>query len=158
MIKTTRKDPKWADKYVKRITELTGKEVAVGFPANDEGSSRPNYENGASILDVAVWNNYGTEDIPSRNFMEEAAPEQHKVHMDICKQGIKRVNSGELRPEALLKASALKARAVGQRVIRDHPWVPNSPRTIKRKGSDKPLIDKGDMLKALNAIVRPVGS
>lgn len=33
-------------------------------------------------------------------------------------------------------------------------WPPNSPRTIKRKGSDKPLIDTGEMRKAITYVVR----
>lgn len=33
-------------------------------------------------------------------------------------------------------------------------WPPNSPRTIKQKGSDKPLIDTGEMRKAITYVVR----
>lgn len=32
-------------------------------------------------------------------------------------------------------------------------WAPNAPRTIARKGSDKPLIDFGEMRKAVTSIV-----
>lgn len=33
-------------------------------------------------------------------------------------------------------------------------WAPNSPITIKRKGSDSPLIDKGEMRKAITYIIK----
>lgn len=33
-------------------------------------------------------------------------------------------------------------------------WPPNSPRTIRRKGSDQPLVDTGEMRKAITYIVR----
>lgn len=33
-------------------------------------------------------------------------------------------------------------------------WPPNSPKTIKAKGSDKPLIDTGEMRKAITYVVR----
>lgn len=33
-------------------------------------------------------------------------------------------------------------------------WPPNSPRTIRRKGSDQPLIDTGEMRKAITYVVR----
>jgi hypothetical protein len=32
-------------------------------------------------------------------------------------------------------------------------WAPNAPSTIKRKGSDKPLIDKGDLRKSITYVV-----
>nr|DAV88002.1 MAG TPA: virion morphogenesis protein [Caudoviricetes sp.] len=33
-------------------------------------------------------------------------------------------------------------------------WAPNSPKTIKRKGSDRPLIDTGSLRKAITYVVR----
>ncbi|WP_288947459.1 hypothetical protein [uncultured Megasphaera sp.] len=33
-------------------------------------------------------------------------------------------------------------------------WPPNSPRTIRRKGSDQPLVDIGEMRKAITYVVR----
>lgn len=33
-------------------------------------------------------------------------------------------------------------------------WPPNSPRTIRRKGSDQPLVDTGEMRKAITYVVR----
>lgn len=48
----------------------------------------------------------------------------------------------------------------GQNAARDwfanpkNGWDPNSPSTIKRKGSDKPLIDTGEMRKAITYVVK----
>ena len=36
-------------------------------------------------------------------------------------------------------------------------WPPNSPRTIAQKGSDSPLIDTGEMRKAITHVVREKG-
>ena len=36
-------------------------------------------------------------------------------------------------------------------------WPPNSPRTIAQKGSDSPLIDTGEMRKAITYVVREKG-
>ena len=36
-------------------------------------------------------------------------------------------------------------------------WPPNSPRTIAKKGSDSPLIDTGEMRKAITHVVRERG-
>lgn len=40
----------------------------------------------------------------------------------------------------------------------ENGWPPNSPRTITQKGSDSPLIDTGEMRKAITHVVREKGS
>lgn len=48
----------------------------------------------------------------------------------------------------------------GQNIARDwftdprNKWAPNSEDTIKRKGSDKPLIDSGEMRKAITYVIK----
>ena len=39
----------------------------------------------------------------------------------------------------------------------ENGWPPNSPRTIAQKGSDSPLIDTGEMRKAITHVVREKG-
>lgn len=52
-----------------------------------------------------------------------------------------------------------KAGMLGQNIVRawftnpSNGWEPNSPRTIKMKGSEKPLIDTGEMRKAIIYVV-----
>ena len=56
-----------------------------------------------------------------------------------------------------------KAGMKGQNVVRGwfvnplNDWPPNSPMTIKAKGSDKPLIDTGEMRKSITYVVRDKG-
>jgi hypothetical protein len=53
-----------------------------------------------------------------------------------------------------------KAGLVAQNLVRDwftnpnNNWAPNSPETIKRKGSDQPLIDKGELRKAISYVIK----
>lgn len=58
-IKLNRKNPGGLKGFSKRLEALAGKEVAVGFPRGGSGLGNPHYKNGASILLVAVANNYG---------------------------------------------------------------------------------------------------
>jgi hypothetical protein len=51
-------DPDWAKKIAARLEALTGKTVVAGFPKGSDKASQT-YDNGASVLDVAVWNNFG---------------------------------------------------------------------------------------------------
>lgn len=56
-------------------------------------------------------------------------------------------------------AELQKAGMLGQNIARDwftnsaNNWAPNSPITIKRKGSDKPLINTGELRKSITYVV-----
>ena len=53
-------------------------------------------------------------------------------------------------------ASIIGAAAVGiiQKEIVDGQWTPNAPSTIKKKGSDRPLIDTGHMRQSCHFVVK----
>lgn len=53
-------NPGWAKKIAARVTELANKEVAAGFPRGSKAGSET-YDNGASVLDVAIWNQFGAD-------------------------------------------------------------------------------------------------
>lgn len=52
-----------------------------------------------------------------------------------------------------------KAGMLGQNAARDwftnpaNGWAPNAPSTIKEKGSDRPLVDQGEMRKAITYVI-----
>lgn len=129
-------------------------EAAVGFPSGKDGIANPHYDTGASILEVAIWNNFGTEYNPRRPFMDDAAPKIQVEYQKILKEGIPRVNRGEIKAEVLLKAAMLKGEAVIRNQIQTGSYVPNSPDTVKVKKSSKPLIWSGDMEKYVTSILR----
>ena len=137
-----------------RLEKQCNKEVAVGFPAGKDGIASPHYENGASILEVAVWNNFGTEDIPARPFMDNAAPKLQKAFKKLCAETQKDVNSGKLSPETVLKTAGLQSEAIVRTEIMEGDYVPNTEATRKAKGSSRPLIDSGDMRKYVTSVVR----
>ena len=54
-------------KKLKKMLEELGKlEVAVGIQEGEK------YPDGTSVLDVAMWNELGTETIPSRPFIRDS--------------------------------------------------------------------------------------
>ena len=59
-ITTRQTNPGWAKKLAKNIEGLVKKEVAIGFPAGGKAASST-YDNGASVLEVAVWNQFGAD-------------------------------------------------------------------------------------------------
>ena len=124
--------------------------VKVGFPAGKTSGEN---------LNKAVWNEFGTRGgasgggwggpIPERPFMRNMARNNKAKYAKILK--------GEAR-EILLGTTSLgkvmrQLGIVGQQDVRaeiDALMSPaNSPVTIARKGSSKPLIDTGRMRRAV---------
>ena len=58
--------------------------------------------------------------------------------------------------EAAITRTGLTAQNIVRAWFTDprNGWAPNSPATVARKGSDRPLIDSGEMRKAITYVVR----
>ena len=147
------KNPEWIEKLKLRY-KREPLEAAVGYPVGKEGLANPHYKNGPSILEVAIWNNFGTRDIPRRAFMELAAERMRPKFKKMLRDAVKKINSGELDLKTVLKAAAQMGEAELRKAITDGDWPPNSPETVRRKKSERPLIDTGDMRKYVTSDVR----
>lgn len=97
--------------------------------------------------------------IPPRPVLEPAL-EYHKDAIGkLFAAVIKAACKGD---EAALKVAMDRCGLAAQNYSRDwftnprNGWPPNSPRTIKEKGSARPLIDTGIMRKAITYVVRDV--
>jgi len=147
-------NPKWLEKLKLRYQQEP-LEAAIGFPRGKEGLGSAHYDSGASILQVAIWNNFGTARIPRRAFMEMAAKAMQPKFKKMMQDAVKRINKGEITVKTVLKAGAQMGEAEVRKAITDGSWPPNSPETIKRKKSGSPLIASGDMRKYATSDVRP---
>jgi hypothetical protein len=164
---------KWAEQ-IKKLLPKTRREVAVGFPRGVQGLNVKVYPvahqksaplqaraKGASVLDVAVWNNYGvpSRNIPARPFMQMSAVKMpravHELMRKItAKAKEKGVLLGPQGVERAYKAIGQLAVSIVRDTITTGSYVPNSPITIARKQSDKPLIDTGLLRKFVTFVVR----
>lgn len=98
-----------------------------------------------------LWNS------PPRPVIEPAIEADKETIAELLKQALQAGLDGdfELAKQYLNKAG-LEGQAASQDWFTDprNGWAPNSPLTIKRKGSDKPLIDSGELRKSIVFIVR----
>ena len=159
----------WADKLLKRAKALGEVEAACGFPK----SLNIKYDNGASLIDVAIWNQYGTYNAPARDFMNPANAEIQKQWKDMAKAAMPAINAGQADPKTVLELGANMAKAEIQKSIVNLQDPPNSPVTVQGgwirnkksgklvyvegKGSDNPLIDTGKMLTSVTYTIRKRG-
>lgn len=136
-------------KFKKQLEELTKLEVVVGYQKGEE-------EDGVDMADIALFNELGTVDIPSRPFMRDSLNNnKDKIEQFMQKAARNIVNGGSA--EDVLKQIGTFQKGLIQKEISNGSFIPNSPATIKRKGSAKPLIDTGRMRQSVDFMIRKKG-
>lgn len=153
-VSVTQKDKGFWDKLKAMFKKAPDWECAVGFPVGVSSVGSPHYESGQSIVEVAIQNNFGTERIPRRPFMDMATPRIQKEYKKLMRTLQARISAGTLDYKSALQVCGLKAEAEVRLSIDTGPFKPDSPETVKRKKSSKPLIDTGDMRKYVTHVVR----
>ena len=137
------------------IAQARELEIAVGYPkdASGLGTPEPAYDGEASIIEVAIRNNYGLG-VPRRAFFEEARKDMQDRYHEVMRKTAKQMLAGEADPRKVLDLAGLQAETAVRDSIANGNWQPNSPATIARKGSSKPLIDTSTMRNRVTHIVR----
>jgi len=152
------KSPDHIEELSKRIRNAP--DVVVGFPFSLRSNQAAREPNGASVVDVAIWNNFGTKTIPERRFMEASKKQITKATESDRRKYVKAIMDGKMDPEQALEILGVKSVMVIRRVINDWSDPPNSPLTInggwitlpngkkcyiKGKKVNNPLVDTGLM-------------
>lgn len=154
---TTQKKPNAFKNLLEKVTGMVEKGVVAGFPRGRLNT--PHYESeekgkpGPSIIDVAIWNNYGLG-VPRRDFMTPSSKRWKKFFSESLAQVQKEMLADKIDPDKFLKAMGQKgADIISQEIIAlDTP--PNSPATIAKKKSSNPLVDTGDMARSTTWQIR----
>lgn len=150
-VKVTKDNTK---KFLKQLGDLVEIHAVVGVL---QGEANDDHGGGTSVLDVALFNEYGTEDIPARSFLRDTYELREKkigktVRSLILKEAKGNINKSRMI-SAMKKAGAYVLAEVLKRISTRIP-PPNDPATIAKKGSDVPLIDTGLLRKSLTFEVR----
>lgn len=120
--------------------------VAVGFP---QGEAKQ------GVIMKAVYNEFGTRGgrsgggwggpIPERPFLRNTMRKNQKKYMQAMKASALPILLGKQTPVQVLSKLGILAQGDVQSEITSLSSPPNSPVTIKLKGSSNPLIDTGEM-------------
>ena len=130
------------DKVLENVMELGGKQVKVGIQAGS-GS-----HDGVDILDIAIYNHFGTRNIPSRPFISDCFDKNQGQISEAKKRIVYRVMEGMPASTGLAQLGQWY-QDVLKGHIRNGGWVPNAPASVKRKGSSRPLIDTGQLVNSV---------
>ena len=107
------------------------------------------YPNGESVAQVAYWNEYGTATIPARPFFRNTIAEKQGEWADKAAELLKQ--SDDTNHALALIGEGVKGDIV--ETIQNFREPENAPSTVKRKGFDKPLVDTGDLWRAIQSEV-----
>jgi hypothetical protein len=138
-------------KFKQEIEKLKNLQVRVGYQQGKTVN-----EDGVDLLDIAMWNELGTINSPSRPFLRKTIDENADKINAFLKMQIQRMVKGATA-EDVLKAIGVFMKGLVQEKIESGSYTPNAPSTIKRKKSDKPLIDTGLMRKSVDYVITKKG-
>lgn len=129
--------------------QLEGREVKIGIMGGESAE-------GVSIVDYAVYNEFGTKNIPSRPFMSTTADQNRDEVQKFAGALVGKIIDGKLSVDIALKNLGEWYQKKLQMTIRNaKSWAaPNAPATVARKGSSSPLIDTGRMVQSVRYEVK----
>ncbi len=123
----------------------------VGYPTAESGET---YEDGMTVLDVAVIHEFGAPkaNIPQRAHVRAAYDEDLENLARMAKNEMGLIVDGKSTPEESITRLGEYHAGVIKNKIRTGPFVPLKPQTVRRKGSSAPLIDTGQMINSVTHV------
>lgn len=130
--------------YRKLLVKLTGKKpkkLTVGVHASEGKEDH----GGPSLIQVATWNEYGTDTIPERSFIRAWFDENEAAAKQTLTRLLKQAAKGKITFQVAAERFGLWCVGQIQKRIAVGIEPSNAESTIQRKGSSKPLIDTGQL-------------
>ena len=136
----------------KALKELGKLECFIGFQRTYASE-----KDGTDMCDVAAWNELGTSrGIPSRPFIRNTVDLHGDEINQVLDQMVKQILKGQTA-EQVLRSMGVYLKGQMQEEIKNGEYVPNAPETIKKKGSEKPLIDTGRLRSSVQYQIKEKG-
>jgi len=149
-------------RFMKELQELAKLEAQIGFHREDDikGAKREDgtiVDTKTNICDIAAWNEFGTTHIPSRPFLKQSVDNNIDEINQMLAEKKQEIMSGGSAKQVLQDIGLFQKDLI-QMEITEGSFEPNAESTVKKKGSDKPLIDTGRMLQSVNYKIKPRGT
>jgi len=143
---------------LKRITKGPGlsgvvdnvKDAAIKVGILRGQGEHPNSEYGATVAEIAFWNEFGTKRIPARPFLRTTLKAEKIAYKAAFKAALREVLARRFTATKAIGQIGAKVAADIQNTITTLVSPPNSPLTIERKkGKANPLIDSGTLRRSI---------
>lgn len=124
---------------------LASQRVLVGVP---RGAAE---QDGTQMWQVAAASEFGVpeKNIPERSFLRAGLRKYLPEFARVARLGMTAVVRGAIGEGIALGQLGAVAAGWVKRYIAEGSFAPNVPRTIARKGSDRPLIDTGSLRQSI---------
>lgn len=137
-------------KFEKLLKELGQLEVRIGI------QQRETNEDGVDLVDIAMFNELGTVHIPSRPFLRDSVDANGDQINNFLQSMKKELLKGGSAEDVLKKIGVFQKGLVQEQIVKGD-FAPNSEETVRRKGSDIPLVDTGRMRQSVNYVIQQKG-
>ncbi len=138
------------EKIIANDSKLAGNGVKFGIQAGEGEEDEEGATEGTDILDIAIYNEYGTEHIPARPFMKDFANKNEQTLIKKMNSQAKKVFAGMPVETALAELGEFAQKHQKAHIRKASLWAEaNAPSTIRQKRSSKPLIDTGALVNAV---------
>ena len=143
-------------KFYAELEKLKQNEVFIGYQA---GHAKHTDEDGntADMAEIAMFNELGTSTSPPRPFLRMTVDENKDKINQFVETQTKRIAEGASAEQCMKQMGAFGVSLV-QEKIGNGTFAPNAESTIKAKGSDKPLIDTGQLRQSVHYVIKKGGS
>lgn len=136
----------------RELDELSKMVVNIGFQ-----HGKASEKTGVDVCDVAAFNEFGTENMPSRPFLRDSVNDNEDMITTFLQSQVADIIQNGKTAEQALKEIGVFQKSLVQDTIEEGYFEPNALSTIRRKGSDHPLIDTGTMKNSVNYVIKEKG-
>lgn len=134
-------------KFVANVYDSDGKKLDVGIFSN---ASNVTYDTGVSVLQVAIWNEFGTPTQPARSFIRAWFDEHQNDVLNWYAAEFLQVLAGQqTQVQALENVGKKCVQGIQNRIEIGVP-PPNAASTVAKKGFDHALVESGFMRSVIN--------
>lgn len=128
---------------VQRVFELDKSHPAIAVGILAAQGAEQHGDDDLTVIQIAIWNEFGTDKIPARSFIRAWFDENEKRCREQLAALLPSVVSGQRTKAQVLELLGVKWVGEIQARIAAGIDPANAESTIARKGSSKPLIDTG---------------
>lgn len=150
-------DKGW-DKILLLLKRSDGAHVNVGVLSDESTWKKPKKHltstEDANLASIAAFNEFGSRSIPPRPFMKQSFDKNRTQVNNFIADQYSEVLAGKKTIDGALKLVGVFFEGKVKETIANGNFAANDPKTIRKKGSSKPLIDTGRLRQSISHEVK----
>lgn len=142
------------DRFIKNAEKIGG-HVEVGWLGSQSHLSHGGGKQSITMADLAAIHYHGapSRNIPKRDVVTPTLEQNREKYLSFVERSIPALIDGSMELKTMWQFLGMEGQADLQKQMVTAKLAPLHPRTIKRKGSSRPLIDSGQLRQGVTYIV-----